>query len=80
MVLKPTLDNNNEFSYIIENIERRNIHVHNSGVINKHYLKCIVENIYGYEDGQYANIDRDYFIKCYKNLNQLIENLESYSY
>ena len=25
-------------------------------------------------------IDRDYFIKCYKNLNQLIENLESYSY
>lgn len=40
---------------LMEMIERRNIHLHNKGIVDKKY--CSFFNIYHFHEGEYAFID-----------------------
>lgn len=57
---------NDDYSKLIELINRRNIHIHNRGIVDDKYLEKNnkdqhVFNIYGFSLGDYAKIDNQYW-------------------
>ena len=73
---------NKDFAKLVELVLRRNIHVHNRGIVDERYLdKNIKEmpkfNIYGFDLGDYAKIDNKYLkeaIRLSKNCVEEIAN------
>lgn len=73
---------NKDFAKLVELVLRRNIHVHNRGIVDERYLaKNIKEmpkfNIYGFDLGDYAKIDNKYWkeaIRLSKNCVEEIAN------
>lgn len=68
-------NSDNQFAKLIELILRRNIHVHNLGIIDEKYLEkkkndSPAFNIYGFNLGEYAKIDNKYW----KEANRLCKN------
>lgn len=59
----------------MEMIERRNIHLHNKGIVDEKY--CGFFNIYHFCDGEYAFIDDKYlFTIVFNTLSQFTKNME----
>jgi hypothetical protein len=57
------------FGHLIELVLRRNVHIHNRGVVDQHYLSCPRGeqgpfNVYGLEIGQPAVIGSDYWVRA----------------
>lgn len=59
-IYKKDLFNNLEYEKIMEMIERRNIHIHNKGLVDERYHKNY--NIYKFNIGEYAYIDNNYLL------------------
>lgn len=72
---RPSLFTGVEYPMLMEMIERRNIHLHNKGVVDKKY--CSSFNIYHFYEGEYAFIDDEYlFAKVFNTLSQFSINME----
>lgn len=68
-----SIDGQDYFTNIIEMVKRRNIHVHNKGIVDQQYFESgINHNIYNLKLDEYANIDDSYYIDCYDILNKLM--------
>ncbi|AOY76704.1 hypothetical protein [Clostridium formicaceticum] len=64
------------FVDIIEMVKRRNIHVHNKGIVDQQYFESdIKHNIYNLVINEYATIDDDYYIKAYDYLKLMMINI-----
>ena len=64
-----------EYSKLMEMVNRRNIHIHNKGIVDDHYIEEF--NIYSYDTGEYAAITKQYFDSATIILSAFIQNLES---
>ena len=64
-----------EYHKIMEMVNRRNIHIHNKGVVDERYVEEF--NIYSYDTGEYAAITKQYFESATSILSTFIQNLES---
>ena len=64
-----------EYHKIMEMVNRRNIHIHNKGVVDDRYVEEF--NIYSYDTGEYAAITKQYFESATIILSTFIQNLES---
>ncbi len=68
--------NNVKFPNLMEMISRRNIHIHNKGVVDNKY--CEKYNIYDLKKGDYAFIDNNYLLKnVFNTLLIFAENLQN---
>lgn len=67
------IDGQDYFITIIEMVKRRNIHVHNKGIVDQQYFESgINHNIYNLKLDDYSSIDDSYYIDCYDVLNKLM--------
>ena len=71
---------NNEFKKILEIIKRRNIHIHNKGMVDYKYLDKDKEgkikfNPYQLVENSYAEIDSQYFRNSCTLLKEFIDNI-----
>ena len=64
-----------EYSKIMEMVNRRNIHIHNKGIVDERYVEEF--NIHGFDVGEYAAITKQYFESATIILSTLIQNLEN---
>ncbi len=72
---RPSVLNGIEYPMLVEMIERRNIHLHNKGFVDKKY--CDSFNVYNFNEGEYAFIDKEYlFSKVFNILSQFVANME----
>lgn len=72
---RPSLFTGVEYPVLMEMIERRNIHLHNKGIVDEKY--CSFFNIYHFYDGEYAFIDDKYlFTIVFNTLSQFTKNME----
>lgn len=70
----------NDFAKLIELVLRRNIHVHNRGIVDERYLdKNMKEmanfNVYGFEVGDYARIDNEYWKEAIELCKDCVEGI-----
>ena len=73
---KPALFGNLDYLDLMEMIERRNVHLHNKGIVDEHYKNNY--NKYNFDLGDYAYIDSEYlFIKVFNTLSAFVTNLDS---
>ena len=63
-----------EYPKIMEMVNRRNIHIHNKGIVDNRYVEEF--NIYSYDTGEYAAITKQYFESATVILSTFIQNLE----
>ncbi|MDP4143167.1 MAG: hypothetical protein Q8936_01615 [Bacillota bacterium] len=71
-----TIKDKNIFTDIIEMVKRRNIHVHNNGIVDKQYLEEKEKyNIYRLEYGDFAVINNEYFIHISEILKEFITHI-----
>jgi len=71
---------NNDFAKLVELVLRRNIHIHNRGIVDERYLdKNIKEmpkfNIYGFDLGDYAKIDNKYWKEAIRLTMNCVEDI-----
>lgn len=78
--LRLELNPNDEFKYLLEMINRRNIHIHNRGIVDKAYWK--EGNIYNLSIGEFAAIDDKYWERskvlcqfCIEVISQWVDDL-----
>ena len=72
---RPSLFTGVEYPVLMEMIERRNIHLHNKGIVDEKY--CGFFNIYHFCDGEYAFIgDKYLFTIVFNTLSQFTKNME----
>ena len=64
-----------EYHKIMEMVNRRNIHIHNKGIVDDRYIEEY--NIFSYDVGEYAAITKQYFDSAATILSAFIQNLES---
>lgn len=73
------VDGKSQYISIIEIIKRRNVHLHNKGVIDKDYLEFrdgkATFNPYRFHEDTYAVIDSSYFNQTFELLFKFIDNL-----
>ena len=63
------------FSNLMEMVSRRNIHIHNKGIVDDKY--CENYNIYGLKKGDFASIDNNYLLaNVFNTLLIFAENLQ----
>lgn len=77
------IENRNVFVEIIETIKRRNLHIHNKGIVDDEYLEINKDgkscfNPDNLEKGTYAVIDYKYFYRKCILLTDLIKKLSNY--
>lgn len=67
-----------KFVHLIELVNRRNLHVHNRGIVDEHYLGLRRDgkaqfNIYNLQLGSIASIDKDYFERAVRLCDGCVE-------
>ncbi len=73
---KPVIFENIDYAKFMEMIERRNIHIHNKGIVDSKYNSNY--NIYNLSVGAYAYIDSNYLlVNVFNTLSILSENLKN---
>ena len=73
---KPEIFEYIDFAKLMEMIERRNIHIHNKGIVDSKYSSNY--NIYNLSVGDYAYIDSNYLlVNVFNTLSILSENLKN---
>ena len=73
---KPETFENIDYAKFMEMIERRNIHIHNKGIVDSKYSSSY--NIYNLSVGEYAYIDSNYLlVNVFNTLSILSENLKN---
>ena len=70
----------NGFAKLVELVLRRNIHLHNRGIVDERYLDKNMEempnfNIYGFELGDYARIDNKYWKEAAELCKDCVEEI-----
>ena len=71
----PNVFNDLEYKNVMELVNRRNIHIHNQGIVDSRYVEeC---NNFGLEVGDYAQISKQYFLDAVAMLKKTIQNIES---
>ena len=71
---KPSVFNSIEYRKIMEMVNRRNIHIHNQGLVDARYVEQF--NNDQLDIGDYAQISKQYFSDAASLLKKFIENLE----
>ena len=72
-----TVDGSNVFQSVLEMVQRRNLHVHKSGIIDEKYFTKGNGRSLGLSIGDYTIIDKTYYVEATKNLTQLIINIDT---
>ncbi len=71
------IDGNNIFPSVLEMVQRRNLHIHKSGIVDEKYFTKGNGGSLGLSNGDYAIIDKTYYVQASKNLTQLIVNIDT---
>ena len=71
------IDGNNIFPSVLEMVQRRNLHIHKSGIVDEKYFTKGNGGSLGLSNGDYAIIDKIYYVQASKNLTQLIINIDT---
>ena len=72
---KPAVFNGFDFKVIMETVNRRNIHIHNQGLVDSRYIEEY--NNDKLDIGDYAQISKQYFSNATTLLKKFIQNLET---
>lgn len=71
---KPQVFDGIEYNRIMETVNRRNIHIHNQGLVDARYVEKF--NNDRLDIGDYAQISKQYFLNATSLLKNFIQNLE----
>lgn len=71
------VEGNNIFPTVLEMVQRRNLHIHKSGIVNEKYFTKGNGGSLGLSIGDYTIIDKTYYVQASKNLTQLIVNIDT---
>ena len=58
-------------------VQRRNLHIHKNGVVDERYFSKGNGRSFCINIGDYAIIDKTYYINAFKCLMQLVDNIDS---
>lgn len=71
------VEGNNIFPTVLEMVQRRNLHIHKSGIVDEKYFTKGNGGSLGLSIGDYTIIDKTYYVQASKNLAQLIVNIDN---
>jgi hypothetical protein len=73
---KSNVFNNLDYCALVEMINRRNIHIHNKGIVDKKYLETGGFNQFNFKEGDTAIINKDYLYASFNLLSTVCERIE----